>query len=288
MKLLHITYLLILSCSGVVAADRPNIVFILADDLGWANLGSYGSKFDETPQLDKLASQGARFTAAYAACNVCSPTRASILTGKYPARLRLTDWLTGKPDGPNQKLNRPDFQKYLRLEEVTMAEALKDAGYQTAFIGKWHLGEGAETFPEHQGFDVNLGGSSKGHPPSFFSPYRIPTLRDGPKGEYLTDRLTDEALKFMEEAAANKKPFFLYLSHYAVHTPMQAKPEVIAKYRAKAAKLETSGPEFIEDRGRQVRQIQNHAIYGAMVASLDDSVGRVMDKLHQLESTLTR
>lgn len=163
-----------------------------------------------------------------------------------------------------------------------MVEALKDGGYQTAFIGKWHLGEGAEYFPELQGFDLNLGGSGKGHPPSFFSPYGIAALRDGPKGEYLTDRLTNEALKFMETATANKKPFFLYLSHFAVHTPMQAKQEVIAKYRAKAAKLEKSGPEFIEDRGSKVRQIQNHAIYGAMVESLDDSVGRVMDKLTQL------
>ena len=141
MKLLHITYLYILGCSGAVAADRPNIVFILADDLGWADLGNYGSKFDETLQLKKLATQGARFTASDAASNVCSPTRASILTGKYPARLRLTDCLTGEPNGPNQKLNRPDFQKYLPLEEVTVAEALKDAGYQTAFFGKWHLGE---------------------------------------------------------------------------------------------------------------------------------------------------
>lgn len=138
------------------ASAKPNVVFILADDLG-----CYGSTFYETPNLDRLAKQGLRFTDAYAACNVCSPTRAAILTGKYPARLHLTDWLTGRPDRPDQKLNRPKFQMFLPLTEVTIAEALKDAGYQTAFIGKWHLGEESKYWPEHQGFDLNIGGCGR-------------------------------------------------------------------------------------------------------------------------------
>ena len=282
MRRLQTLLLTLLGCATVLAADRPNIVFILADDLGWADLGCYGSKFYETPHLDSLAKQGMRFTDAYAACNVCSPTRASILTGKYPARLHLTDWLSGRPDRPDQKLNRPQFQMFLPLEEVTLAEALKDAGYQTAFIGKWHLGESTNYWPEHQGFDVNIGGCGAGHPPSYFSPYHIPNLPDGPKGEYLNDRLTEEALKFLTRAADNKKPFLLYFAEYAVHTPLQAKPEAIEKYKAKAAKLVKPGSEFLPDHGLQVRQIQNHPVYGAMVESLDDSVGRVMAKLKEL------
>ncbi len=268
--------------SGHAAESRPNIIFILTDDLGWSDLGCYASAFYETPHLDQLARDGMRFTQAYAACNVCSPTRASIMTGKYPGRLHLTDWIPGQPDRPNHKLLRPKFQLYLPLEEFTVAEALKEGGYQTCFIGKWHLG-GPAYYPEHQGFDINIGGCELGHPPSYFSPYRIPSLPDGPKGEYLTDRLAEEAVKYLENAAKKKEPFFLYFSEYAVHTPLQAKPELIAKYKAKAARLPAaSGPEFIMDHGHKVRQIQNHPIYAAMVESLDDSVGRVMDKVREL------
>jgi arylsulfatase A-like enzyme len=262
------------------ASRRPNVVFILADDLGWADLGCYGSKFYETPNLDRLAKQGMRFTDAYAAANVCSPTRAAILTGKHPARLHLTDWLTGRPDRPDQKLNRPNFQMFLPLAEVTVAEVLKEAGYRTAFIGKWHLGEESKYWPEHQGFDLNIGGCGKGHPPSYFSPYGIPNLKDGPPGESLNERLTDEALKFLEQT--KDKPFFLYFSHYAVHTPLQARPATISKYTAKAAALKSDGPEFLPDSGRAVRQIQNHPVYGAMVEDMDASVGRVLHKLDEL------
>jgi len=259
---------------------RPNLVFVLADDLGWKDLGCYGSTFYETPHLDQLAAKGMRFTDAYAACSVCSPTRASILTGKYPARLHLTDWLPGRGDSPNQKLKRPLILHQLPLEEVTFAEAFREAGYRTGFIGKWHLG-GPDFFPEKQGFDLNIAGCAQGSPPSYFSPYRIPTLPDGPHGEYLTDRLTDEALKFI--AGAGGKPFLVYLSHYAVHNPQQAKPELIAKYRAKAAGLPTpAGPEFLPEGKRRARQIQNQPVYAAMVESLDESVGRVMQKLSEL------
>ncbi len=273
--------LLLITFSASAAEQPPNVIFILADDLGWRDLGCYGSTFYETPNLDRLAAQGVRFTDAYAACNVCSPTRASILSGKYPARLHLTDWLPGRPDGPTQKLKRPVIRGELPLEEFTVAEAMKAGGYATGFLGKWHLG-GPEFFPEKQGFDLNLGGCSLGHPPSYFSPYKIPTLPDGPPGEYLTDRLTDEALKFIEEK--REQPFLLYFSHYAVHNPQQAKPELVERFKAKLAKMPSSAePEFISDHGRQVRTVQDKPIYAAMVASLDESVGRVLAKLDELK-----
>ena len=261
------------------APKTPNIIFILADDLGWADLGCYGSTFHETPNLDRLAASGMRFTSAYAACCVCSPTRVSILTGKYPARLGLTDWLPGRADRPDQKLNRPVLQTHLPLEEVILPEAFKEAGYRTAFIGKWHLG-GRDFYPEHQGFDLNVGGCEKGSPPSYFSPYKIPTLTDGPKGEYLTDRLTQEAVKFIQ--AAGEKPFLLYLSHYAVHNPQQAKAELIEKYSGKGARLgKGAAPEFMVDSKRRVRQVQNQPVYAAMLQSLDESIGAILTTIRE-------
>ena len=274
------SFLVLLSAFAATAHAKPNIIFILADDYGWRDVGCYGSTFYETPHLDQLAAQGMRFTCAYAACNVCSPTRASILTGKFPARLHLTDWLPGRADSPRQMLLRPEIRQQLPLEEVTLAEALKEAGYATCFVGKWHLG-GPGFYPDKQGFDLNIGGCEKGSPPSYFSPYRLPTLTDGPKGEYLTDRLTDEAVKFIEQS--KDKPFLLYLSHHAVHNPQQAKPELIAKYKEKAAKLPApAGPEFLPEGDREARQVQNQPVYAAMIQSLDESVGRVMEKLAQL------
>ena len=274
--------LLVLCAVTAHGADqRPNIIFILADDLGWRDLGCYGSAFYETPNLDRLAKQGVRFTNAYAACNVCSPTRASILTGKYPARLHLTDWLPGRKDSPKQKLLRPPILDHLPLEELTVAEALKEAGYATAFIGKWHLG-GAEFYPEKQGFDVNIAGCELGHPPSYLSPYKIPNLSDGPAGEYLADRLADEACKVIE--GSKDRPFFLYFSEYSVHTPLQAKPALLEKYRKKVAEIPLSqDPEFITDHARQVRNLQRLPVYAAMVESLDDTVGRIMSKLEELK-----
>jgi len=266
--------------SATFSADNPNIVFILADDLGWSDLGCYGAPFHETPNIDKLAAQGMKFTDAYAACAVCSPTRASLMTGKYPARLHLTDWLPGLRDRPNHKLNRPKIQNFLPLEEVTVAEALKAGGYRTGFFGKWHLGESSDVWPEHQGFDVNIGGNGHGHPPSYFSPYGLPNLPDGPKGEYLNDRLTDEALKFIDQS--RNQPFFLYLPHYAVHMPLQANVESIEKYKTRAAKLPVDRTDYAADLDRTVRQIQDHPVYAAMVESLDESVGRIMDKLAAL------
>ena len=266
--------------AGAPAAPKPNFVFILIDDMGWTDAGCCGSKFYETPHIDRLAAQGMRFTSGYAACPVCSPTRASIQTGKYPARLHLTDWIPGAVKG---RLLPADYLTHLPLEETTIAEALKPAGYATRFLGKWHLG-GAAYFPDQQGYDVNLGGCEQGYPPSYFSPYKIPTLPDGPPGEYLTDRLADEAVQFIE--ASKDKPFFLFLSHYAVHTPLQGKAPVIAKYQAKAAALPPcAGPRFVPEGRRTARQVQDHPVYAAMVASVDDAVGRVMAKLDELKLT---
>ena len=227
-------------CSAAEAAiadssplGRLNIVLIVADDLGWADLGCYGSKYHSTPNLDRLAAAGLRFTDAYAAAPVCSPTRAALMTGKYPARLHLTDWLPGRPDRPDQKLLRPVISQELPATEMTLAAALKAAGYATGHIGKWHLG-GKGAGPEQRGFDVNIAGDQTGSPRSYFAPFRsedgrfMPGLEQAPEGEYLTDRLTAEAEKFIE--ANRDQPFFLYLAHYAVHIPLKAKAELVAKY----------------------------------------------------------
>lgn len=202
--------------------DKPNILFILVDDLGWADLGYTGSKFYETPNIDKLAASGLVFTDAYAASPVCSPSRAAIITGKYPARLNLTDYIPGNRhygSHKNQKLASHPFNLQLDLEEYTIAEAFKEAGYNTFFAGKWHLGEEDKYYPNHQGFDINKGGNNTGTPArGYFAPYNNPQLEDGKEGEYLTDRLTDETISFIRENKDN--PFFSFLSFYTVHLPM--------------------------------------------------------------------
>lgn len=241
----------------------PNFILILADDLGWTDLGCQGSRFYETPNIDRLAREGMRFTQAYSSCTVCSPTRASILTGKYPARLRLTDWIKGHAR-PFAKLQVPDWTLFLPLEEVTLAEALEPAGYAAASIGKWHLG-GVDCYPEKQGFDLNLAGCDQGQPPSYFSPYKIATLPDGPVGEFLTDRESLEACRWIE--AHRAEPFFLYLPHHAVHTPLMGKTNVVARYKAK---VQPNAP-------------QRNPTYAALVESVDDSVGRILAKLDELK-----
>ena len=175
--------------------DLPNVIVILVDDMGWRDLACQGSGFYETPHIDRLAAAGMRFTQGYSACTGCSPTRAAILTGQYPARLHITDWIAGH-ERPHAKLLPPAWTKHLPLETVTLAERLSAAGYATASIGKWHLG-GPAFHPEHQGFDVNKGGYDRGQPPSYFAPYKIPTLPEGPAGEYLTDREAAEAVAFI-------------------------------------------------------------------------------------------
>ena len=265
--------------AAVAQAEKPtNVVFFLIDDLGWKDLGCYGSRYYQTPHIDRLAAEGVRFTNGYAACAVCSPTRAAIMTGKYPARLLLTQWLpSGRWDRKRHKLREARYLSHLPLEEITIAEAMRAAGRRTGFIGKWHLGTETYSYPEHHGFDVNVAGRDYGAPGGYFYPFegswRIPTtgrtLRktsplSGKEGDYLPDRLAEEAEKFIRAAA--DRPFFLMLSHYAVHTPLQAKPEKIDRYR-----------QIAED------ERQGRPTYAAMVESVDDSVGRVMRTLRDLE-----
>jgi len=239
----------------------PNVIVVLVDDMGWSDLSCQGSTFYKTPHVDRLAATGMRFLAGYSACTVCSPTRAALLTGQYPARLHITDWIAGH-ERPFAALQIPPWQKHLPLEAVTVAERLKGAGYATASIGKWHLG-GPGLSPTEQGFDVNRAGTDRGQPPSFFSPYGIATLADGPTGEYLTDREAAEAVAFIE--AHRAEPFFLYLPHYCVHTPLQAKEAVTAKYAAGA--------------GPGGNPAHKNATYAAMVESVDDSLGTIVAAL---------
>jgi arylsulfatase A-like enzyme len=264
------------------AAERPNVVLFLVDDLGYMDIGAnHPQSFYPTPNIDRLARDGMRFTDGYAACNVCSPTRAALLTGKYPARVNITDWLPGRGDKPNQKLKVPKLAEGLALEEFTLAEALREGGYRTAIVGKWHLG-GDRFRPELQGFDVNIGGYEKGHPPSYFSPYKIPVLSDGSPGEFLTERLTDEANRFIAETVGQEQPFFLYFPHYTVHTPLQAPTNRVEEFHRRAAALTNQGPKFARELGRNVRQVQNHPVYAAMMESLDQSVGSVLAQLRTL------
>jgi arylsulfatase A-like enzyme len=250
-------------------ADRPNIIFILADDLGWADLGCYGSKFYETPNLDALAKSGMRFTQAYAACCVCSPTRASIMTGKYPVRTGITDYIGGNR---TKKMVPAPNQDHLALEEVTIAEALREGGYTNFFAGKWHLGAG-EYSPNAQGFGPGLMGN-KGQ---FFYPGsdQPPDAKDDPK---TTDRIASEAIRFIE---ANKdRPFFAYMPFLAVHIPIGARKDLIEKYERKrsAAPDDTWGKEGES----KVRLVQNHAAYAAMLEQLDSAIGRVLATVDRL------
>ncbi len=263
--------------------QKPNFVFILVDDLGYNDIGAYNpDTFYETPNINKLAQNGVRFTDGYAANPVCSPTRYSIMTGKYPSRVDATNWFSGKRSG---KFMGAPLNDKMPLEEVTIAESLKEHGYKTTFIGKWHLGESKELWPQAQGFDKNIGGWKKGSPSSYFSPYNNPVLPDGPDGEYLTERLTNEALNVLEHAGDD--PFFLYLAFYTVHIPLQAIQHLIVKYEKKAESI--TGPEFAEEEQiwptedkRKVRILQKKPVYAAMVEYMDTSVGRVVDKLADL------
>ncbi|MBM3968244.1 MAG: DUF4976 domain-containing protein [Planctomycetes bacterium] len=270
MNRLAVTVLLLLALTNLSAAAPPNVVLIVADDLGAMDLGCYGSKFHRTPHLDKLAADGMRFTQSYSACPVCSPSRAAIMTGQYPPRFQLTDWLPGRGDRPDQRLKRPTLRNHLPLEATTIAESLKPAGYVCASIGKWHLGgEGFE--PTKQGFEVNIAGDAAGSPQSYFAPFSkpngkvMPGLNDAAAGEYLPDRLTTEAVKFID--ANRERPFFLYLPHFTPHTPLKAKDDVVKKYPAAGT----------------FRGQQNNPIYAAMLESLDDSVGRIIAKLDELK-----
>ena len=253
------------------AQKKPNVVFFLVDDFGWGALSCMGSKFHETPNIDRLAKSGMTFSNGYAACTVCSPSRAAILTGCYPGRTNLTDWIAGHKR-PYEKLNVPDWNMKIDHERIVLPEALKEAGYATSFIGKWHLLPinqkelMEEHFPDSHGFDQNIGGREWGQPKGrgkYFHPFDMPNVISK-EGDYLTDRLTDYAVEFIDQQQNN--PFFLYFSYYTVHWPIMGKPELVEKYEAK---LKTG--DFH----------QKNPAYAAMVHSLDESVGRVLDKLKE-------
>lgn len=252
---------------------KPNVVVFFIDDMGAVDLGCYGNVFNQTPNIDRLAKRGVKFTNAYSACTVCSPSRAALMTGKYPAQLHLTDWIAGHIK-KNPKLLIPAWRQYLPQQEKTVAEYLKEVGYSTWHVGKWHLGEGDAYLPTQQGFDLNIGGSNWGQPKkSYFSPFQMPHLQDDDsKGYYLTDRLTDEAVKLIENQATDQ-PFFLNFWHYGVHTPLQAKADKIEKYKQLLTEKDT----------------QKNPIYAAMIESIDESVARVIEVLEKkkiLDNTL--
>jgi arylsulfatase A-like enzyme len=272
-------------CFQFCAGAAPNFVFFLADDLGQRDLGCYGSTFYETPHLDRLASEGARFTDAYAACPVCSPTRASIMTGLWPQRTGITDYI-GAPLKPgdwkrNTKLLPAPYADRLALDAPTLAKAMKGAGYATFFAGKWHLGPDG-WWPEQQGFDFNLGGTERGGPYGgnrYFSPYGNPRLTDGPPGEHLPDRLASETAKFIEQHKDG--PFLAYLSFYSVHTPLMAREDLQRKYEEKRARLGLA-EQWGREHERDVRLVQEHAVYAGMVEAMDGAVGKVLAKLDEL------
>lgn len=290
---------------------KPNVIFFLVDDLGWTDLGCYGSSFYETPNIDKFAGENVRFTSAYAACHVSSPTRASILTGKYPATINMTDWLPGRKDFPFQRFANVKVNQHLPYEETTIVEALKANGYSTAIFGKWHLGEDPSS-PMTHGFDVHVPNWAKGWPNGgYYHPFKLEGL-ESREGDYLTDRLTDEALDWIESNKEN--PFFLYLSHYAVHDPINGRPDLVKKYQEKLGKMikkdgepyilegnpDSGDPVSVEEAQRmlskqeykgysqlpqqmvKVKQFQDNVHFAAMVESMDESFGRVMRKLQEL------
>ncbi|MGZ5566981.1 MAG: sulfatase [Limisphaerales bacterium] len=300
------------------AADAPsstklNVVFFLVDDLGWADLGYEGSTLYRTPNIDSFAKRGVRFSNAYSTCPVCSPSRASILTGEYPARLHLTDWLPGRKNFPFQKLKNAVTVQHLPYAQPTLPQVLKENGYRTAIFGKWHLGEEKDS-TQRQGFDLHIPDWNRGWPnETYFSPYGMKGLEGGPNGEYLTDRLTTQALKWVE---TNKdQPFFLYLAHFAVHDPIMGRRDLVAKYEHELNHVRHPiGPPYILEgnpddanplspeklkslleqdkrydafgllpqRTVKIKENQDNPQFAAMVESMDESLGRVRAKLKEL------
>lgn len=261
------------------AQGRPNFVFFLVDDLGWTDVGFNGSTFHQTPHIDALAKSGVQFTDGYAAASICSPTRASIMTGRHPVRVNITDWIPGT--SKTGKFKHVEDRDNLALDETTIAEVLKSNGYQTFFAGKWHLGDEGH-FPEDQGFDINIGGHHRGSPPGgYYSPWNNPRLEAKDNGEYLTERLTDETTAFIEAQSKKKKPFLAYLSYYNVHTPIQAYKKRIAEYEEKAKAFAGDTPTITQRDGVS-RARQDNAALASMVAAVDDSVGKVLQQLKRL------
>lgn len=277
------------SADPVSPAERPNVVFILVDDLGYMDIGAYNpDTFYETPNVDRLAAMSLRFTDGYAANPVCSPTRYSVMTGRYPTRVDATNFFSGTRSG---RFNPAPLNDKMPLDEVTLADAFGDAGYRTFFAGKWHLGPTPEYWPENRGFDVNRGGHSRGAPNPkgrYFPPYGNPRLDDGPEGEHLTQRLADETCQFIRDAG--DEPYLAYLSFYTVHTPLMAPEDRVEKYRRKIREMNLEDVrEFAPEeqvwpdanQQRQVRIVQKHPVYAAMVESMDLAVGQVLDTLEQ-------
>ncbi|QTD37646.1 sulfatase [Polaribacter batillariae] len=270
------------SCSSIKKKtplkNKQNFLFILVDDLGWMDVGYNGSTFYETPNIDALSKNSVQFTNAYASASICSPTRASILTGKHPARLNITDWIPGN-DPKNRKLLGPKDLDSLPLNEVTIAEILQKDGYETFFAGKWHLGDEG-FFPENQGFKTNIAGNHVGHPPGgYYSPYKNPKLKDGPIGEYLTDRLTNESTSFLD--TISYKPFFLYLNYYTVHTPIQANKKYLKKFQDKLKTLKNQEIQQ-EKEGKGFTTLnQLNPNYASMVYAMDKNIGKLIAKLKE-------
>ncbi len=263
--LILILGLIILCPFSGQSKDPPNIVLILADDLGWKDVSFNGSNFYETPNIDRLATQGMFFSNAYSNAPNCAPSRAALMSGQYAPRTGFyTNHLSARGEPSWMAVFPTENHHQLDFDKISLAEALKAHGYKTIHLGKWHLGDTPEYYPEHHGFDVNVAGHKAGKPNTYFSPYNLPNLEDGPSGEYLTDRLTTEAINFIEQ---NKKdPFFVYMAYYSVHTPLQAKDSLVHKYIPRP-----------HDNG------QHDPYYAAMIETLDSNVGRIMESLEKLD-----
>ena len=298
LRFLFVIFVATLFATSVVHADynsasepnakSPNVVVILVDDLGYMDIGANNPDcFYETPNIDGFAKTSLRFTNGYAANPVCSPTRFSLLTGRYPTRVGATNFFTGNRKG---KFLGAELHNRMPLEEITLAQTLKSKGYATFFAGKWHLGPTEEYFPQNRGFDVNIGGWNKGGPytgEKYFAPFKNPQLKpESPEGEHLPARLARETASFIKEQA--DKPFFAYLSFYSVHTPLMGRPDLVKKYKKRAAAIE--GVAFGEEeqflgkgparnKPRKVRILQKHAVYAAMVEAMDEAVGVVLKQL---------
>ena len=292
MKLFSTTILLILlysSCSDSTKSrteiddgqnNKQNFVFIVVDDLGWTDLGYMGSDFHETPNIDSLSESSIVFDNAYSSGSVCSPSRAAIITGKHPARVNITDWIPGY-DPKDRKLLGPQDNHELPLDELTLAEVLKENGYATFFAGKWHLGcKGF--FPNNQGFETNIGGNHTGQPKGgYYAPYENPQIPDGDYGEYLTDRLTNESIKYIEKEACKDEPFFLYLTYYSVHTPIQPSERNIEKFENKLKTLDSIIKFRYENEDSKTTLNQRNPAYASMIYALDENVGRLIKVLKE-------
>lgn len=271
------------SLTGAADTNRPNVLVFLVDDLGYMDLGANNPDcFYDTPHIDALARSGMRFTDGYAANPVCSPTRYSLMTGKYPTRVGATNFFSGRRSG---RFSPAPLNDKMPLNEITLAQLLKTKGYVTFFAGKWHLGPSEEYFPQNRGFDVNIGGHRRGGPytgKKYFAPFENPQMKEeSPAGDHLPDRLARETAAFIK--ANRDRPFFAYLSFYSVHTPLMGRPDLVEEYQAKAAAID--GQEFAEEeqvygpKPRKVRILQRHAVYAAMVEAMDEAVGKVLKQL---------